>query len=61
MSDGVKNFTSMIGKTALKIIWVFPELDLFSEFKPVNTCMLTGFHMENNISPENVFEDPFLK
>ena len=36
-SEGIKSLTSMIGKTVIKLVWIFPELDFFSKFKPVST------------------------
>ena len=44
----------MIGYTAIKPVWIFPELDFFSKLKPFSTYLLTGFHMKNKFSPENV-------
>ena len=53
-SEGIKSSTSMIGKTVIKLVWIFPELDFFSKLKPVSTYLLTGFHMKNRFSSENV-------
>ena len=53
-SEGIKSSTSMIGKTVIKLVWIFPELDFFSKLKPVSTYLLTGFHMKNGFSSENV-------
>ena len=53
-SGGIKSLTSMIGYTAIKPVWIFPELDFFSKLKPFSTYLLTGFHMKNKFSPENV-------
>ena len=44
----------MIGKTIIKLVWIFLELDLISKLKPVRTYLLTGFNMKNKFSPENV-------
>ena len=44
----------MIGKTVIKLVWIFPELDFFSKLEPVSTYLLTGFHMKNGYSSENV-------
>ena len=46
-SEGIRSLTSMIGKTVIKLVWIFPKLDFFSKFKPVSTYLLTGFHMKN--------------
>ena len=63
-SEGITNLTSMIGKAVIKLVWIFPELDFFSELKPVSTYLtyLTGFYMKNKFSSENVLiRNPFLK
>ena len=52
-SEGIKSSTSMIGKTIIKLVWIFLELDFFSNLKPVGTYLLTGFHMKNGFSSEN--------
>ena len=49
-SEAIRSLTLMIGKTAIKLVWIFPQLDFFSKFKPVSTYLLTGFHMENRFS-----------
>ena len=36
-SEGIKSSTSIIGKTVIKLVWIFPELDFFNKLKPVNT------------------------
>ena len=53
-SEQIKSSTSMIGKTVIKLVWIFPELDFFSKLKPVSTYLLTGFHMKNGFNSENV-------
>ena len=54
--------TSVTGKTVIKLAWIFPEVDFFSKLKPVNTYLLTGFHMRNKFSSRNVLKKrPFLK
>ena len=53
-SQEIKSLTSMIGKTIIKLVWIFLELDLISKLKPVRTYLLTGFNMKNKFSPENV-------
>ena len=53
-SEGIKSSTSMIGKTVIKRVWIFPKLEFFSKLKPVSTYLLTGFHMKNRFSSENV-------
>ena len=60
--EEIKSLTSMIGKTIIKLVWIFPELDFFGKLKPVRTCLLTGLHMKNRFSPENVLlRKTFLK
>ena len=54
-SEGIKSITSMIGKTVIKLVWIFPKLGFFSKLKPVSTYLLAGFHMKNRFSSENVF------
>ena len=49
-----QKFNMMIGKTVIKLVWIFPESDFFSKLKPVSTYLLTGFHMENRFSSENI-------
>ena len=53
-SEGVNSSTSMIGKTVIKLVWIFPKLDFFGKLKPVSTYLLTGFHMKNGFRSENV-------
>ena len=53
-SEGIKSSTSMIGKTIIKLVWIFPRLDFFGKLKPVSTYLLTGFHMKNGFSSESV-------
>ena len=53
-SEGIKSSTLMIGKTVIELVWIFPELDFFSKLKSVSTYLLTGFHMKNKFSSENV-------
>ena len=53
-SEGIKSSTSMIGKTVIKLVWIFPRLDFFGKLKPVSTYLLTGFHMKNGFSSKNV-------
>ena len=53
-SKGIKSLTSMIGKTVIKRVWIFPELDLFSKLELVSTYLLTCFQVSNRFSPENV-------
>ena len=36
-SEGISSLTSMIGKTVIKLVWVFLELDFFSKLKPTST------------------------
>ena len=44
-SEGIKSLTSMIGKTVIKLAWIFSNLDdFFSKLKPISTYLLTGFH-----------------
>ena len=52
-SEGIKTLTSMIGKTVVKLVWIFPGLDFFSKLKVVSTYLLTCFHMKNKCNPEN--------
>ena len=60
-SERIKTLTSMIGKTVVKLVWIFPGSDFFSKFKVVNTHFLTCLHMKNEFSPENnYFEINFL-
>ena len=49
-SEAIRNLTLMIGKTVIKLVWIFPQLDFFSKLKPVSTYLLTGFHMENRFT-----------
>ena len=49
-SEAIRSLTLMIGKTVIKLVWIFPQLDFFSKFKPVSTYQLTVFHMENRFS-----------
>ena len=57
-SEGIKTLTTMIGKTVVKLVWIFPGLDFF---KVVSTYLLTYFHMKNKFSPKNnYFEISFL-
>ena len=53
-SEGIRSLTSMIGKTVIKLVWIFPELDFFIKLKPVSIYLLTGFHMRNRFSSRNV-------
>ena len=53
-SEGIKSLTSMIGKTVIKLIWMFPKLDFFSKLNLVSPYLLTDFHMKNGFSSENV-------
>ena len=53
-SQEIKSLTSMIGKTIIKLVWIFLELDLISKLKPVRIYLLTGFNMKDKFSPENV-------
>ena len=60
-SEGIKTLTSMIGKTVVKLVSIFPGLYFFSKLKVVSTYLLTCFHMKNNFSQENnYFEIHFL-
>ena len=60
-SEGIKTLTSMTGKTAVKLVWMFPGLDVSSKLKVVSIYLLTCFHMKNKCSPEsNYFEINFL-
>ena len=54
MSEGIKSLTSIIGNTAIKLVWIFPELDFFGKLKPFSTYLLAGFHMKTTFSSENV-------
>ena len=61
-SEGIRSLIFMIGKTVIKLVWIFPELDFFSKLKPVSTYLLTGFHMRNGFSSGNVLiRKTFLK
>ena len=53
-SEGIKSSTAMIGKTVIKLVQIFPELDFFSKLIPVSTYLLTSFHMKNGFNSENV-------
>ena len=53
-SEGIRSLTSMIGKTVIKLVWIFLKLDLFSKLKPVIPYLLTGFHMRNRFSSRDV-------
>ena len=53
-SEGIRSLTSMIGKTVIKLVWIFPKLDFFSKLKPVSPCLLTGFPMRNRFSSRDV-------
>ena len=53
-SEGFKSSTSMIGKTVIKLVWVFPELDFSSKLNPVSTYLLASFQIKTRFSSENV-------
>ena len=53
-SEGIKSLTSVICKTVIKLVWIFPEWDFFTKLKPVSTYLLTGLHMKDTFSSENV-------
>ena len=36
-SDGIKTLISMIGKTVVKLVWIFPGLDFFKS----SQCLFT--------------------
>ena len=48
--------TSVTGKTVIKLVWIFPEVDFFGKLKPVSIYLLTGFHMRNRFSSRNVLK-----
>ena len=52
----IQKFDIINGNTAIKLAWIFPELDFFSKLKPFSTYLLSGFHMKNKFRPENVLK-----
>ena len=60
-SEGIKRLTSMIGKTVIKLAWIFPDLDdFFSKLKPISTYLLTGSHTFCKIILSVFFEIPVV-
>ena len=52
-SEGIKSATWMIGKTLIKLVWIFTRLNFFNKLKSGSTYLVTGLHMKNKFSQEN--------
>ena len=60
-SEGIKILTSMIGKILIKLVWIFPELDIFNKFKPVSTYLLTGSTWKTSLVQRMYYKEAILE